>query len=388
MATSPDTEVCSSTPPAQLQRTHAQQSTPSLRTLSVPIGAKQPAGFKRTASVGAGLTRSISARDGREVGCVLRLATFNVLCPAYKRVEGGREAFYPEDYRKRHESILTFLKHHEPIDILCLQEYWFQEDLCRMYEEGFANHNVHTAQRPCRQDGLAIFMGPNIESIATREVNFKTIGCRIALMVHAIVYSNDTRVVVGNCIIATTHFSFPHGAEDEAAMLQQAIQLEEELTSFCEEQKCHTVIVTGDFNCNLESAPLQHLQQQGFQSMFGLKHSREAAVTHRSHRGDDVGVDFILLRSPPDPKALDVDVDGISTLPAYLGDETWPERFELSDHRPVVAKIAVGNEPSLASLTSFAPKRADTRKEGTVTVAAETDTVAVTVQADITMTSK
>eukprot|EP00049_Salpingoeca_infusionum_P007274 m.118185 g.118185 ORF g.118185 m.118185 type:complete len:453 (+) comp13647_c0_seq4:86-1444(+) len=255
-----------------------------------------------------------------------------------------RESERPELYRKRHEAILSFLEHHQPLDILCLQEYWFNKDFRALYETNFKQHRCYTLKRPDpKQDGVAIFVGPHLQTIATRSVHFETEGERVALLLHLRIRDTSMCDVLGDVIVANTHLIFPHDMHSNEVQVEQVRQLTQAISEFEQEQGVYTSIITGDFNSDAFSPPLQFLYSQGFESLFGHLHQRELAVTHLSHRGDELGVDFVLFRSTQ--HAPGFEVHNAAVLPENIGDETWPEQFKLSDHRPVVVDLWCSHPP-------------------------------------------
>ena len=65
----------------------------------------------------------------------LKITTFNLLAPCYKRKSYGRESTFEQDWRKRLNELLVFLeKDLSSSDIICFQEYWSGEIYCRILE--------------------------------------------------------------------------------------------------------------------------------------------------------------------------------------------------------------------------------------------------------------
>ena len=63
-------------------------------------------------------------------------------------------------------------------------------------------------------------------------------------------------------------------------------------------------------------------------------------VSHRTHREEQLGVDHVFLRVGGTER-LRLEVYDTSVLPETLPCSAWVESFQLSDHRPVRATVAV-----------------------------------------------
>ena len=80
----------------------------------------------------------------------LTVSTFNLLCPAYRRLAGEsvREEAYPDVYMERNRAILEL-----PLwesDIICAQEFWYaNREVFDMYVEALQGRfRMHGLQRP------------------------------------------------------------------------------------------------------------------------------------------------------------------------------------------------------------------------------------------------
>ena len=93
--------------------------------------------------------RLLRSRSVRASANELTVSTFNLWCPAYRRVDGDeevREAEFPELYMPRHREILG-LDVWNTSDIVCCQEFWFgSQDVFDLY--------VNTLQPCFKMHGL------------------------------------------------------------------------------------------------------------------------------------------------------------------------------------------------------------------------------------------
>jgi len=128
-------------------------------------------------------------------GPQLNVATFNLLCPAYRRVRTGdddvRESQFPALYERRVERILAL----EPLwsaDIVCAQEFWYgsesyMEKMVTALESRFVMHGM---QRPRisetvpRPDGLFMAISREWEVLHEADLNFEDAAGRCAQILH------------------------------------------------------------------------------------------------------------------------------------------------------------------------------------------------------------
>lgn len=294
------------------------------------------------------LSDSAACRDAVRTGPVrfsnMSVATFNVLAPCYKAVgSGDLESNHPELYTRRHRAIADFIKSMGPIDVLCLQEWWFQKDVQHIYKDALeSTHQLFPFKRPFfKQDGLMIAVANHITVKDSRYITFEDRGLRCAILLHVQVPGPQPDAAPVDMIIANTHLTFPHDDEDERVRCRQGVHLRETLHQYSLERSGHAdmpTIVMGDFNGVAESGLGIDYADNGFVSSFSEVHTREAGCSHRSHRGEEVGVDFVWMRSPsvlhPQRATL---------LPSNVCDAAWPTEFDLSDHRPVYVDYLVAH---------------------------------------------
>lgn len=103
------------------------------------------------------------------------------------------------------------------------------------------------------------------------------------------------------------------------------------------------LLLTGDFNTQLECTTdyvYAKVIERGFASSFAAVNGREPLVTHSNHRGECVPVDFVFYSD--DAGASVKWTPTFSTLlPTHHSDQTWPDEFTLSDHRPVLSVFEI-----------------------------------------------
>lgn len=123
----------------------------------------------------------------------LKIVTFNILAPCYKKVSrGGCEGDWPDLFLGRNEQICRTLLDSQA-DLICLQEFWFSNPLLRdLYEKQLCSGDGPYEMRylgrtssgaQTRKDGLAVFVKKDrllIEDV--QEILFHDCGDRVALM--------------------------------------------------------------------------------------------------------------------------------------------------------------------------------------------------------------
>ena len=135
-----------------------------------------------------------------EKDVTLKMVTFNILAPIYKRITtpAGSKAFesdYPELFLERNMKIcLELLDTHA--DIICLQEFWSGSDVLKqLYIDYLCKPNAHndspysmriltrTSYWRSRGDSIAIFVkNDSLEIQDVQEILFHDCGDRVALM--------------------------------------------------------------------------------------------------------------------------------------------------------------------------------------------------------------
>ncbi|XP_059627772.1 uncharacterized calcium-binding protein At1g02270-like isoform X2 [Cornus florida] len=247
-------------------------------------------------------------------GCV-SCTTFNILAPIYKRLNGENcESECRELWLSRNQSILDRLLDVKS-SIICLQEFWVRnEELVRMYENGLKDAGYVTyrlARTNNRGDGLLTAVHQNnFRVLNYRECQFNDIGDRVAQLLHVellVSLQNESADIVKGAIVVNTHLIFPHDSSYCFLRLKQVYKILQYIESYCHENHLPPVpiILCGDWNGSKKGNVYKFLRSQGFISSYDTAHcytdndeNSFKWVSHRNHRGDICGVDFIWLLNP------------------------------------------------------------------------------------------
>ena len=256
----------------------------------------------------------LQARDERSVSCT----TFNILAPIYKRMdsENGRESQNRANWFSRNEKIIDRLLG-DRSSIICLQEVWLGNDeLVNMYEKrlGDANYTLFKLARTNnRGDGLLTAVHRNYFCVLNhRELLFNDFGDRVAQLLHVesaipFLQNRSSSYVQQQSLIVNTHLVFPHDHSLSIVRLKQVYKILQYIEAYQEEHKLGPmpIILCGDWNGSKRGQVYKFLRSQGFVSSYDTAHqysdSEEDAhkwVSHRNHRGNICGVDFIWLLNP------------------------------------------------------------------------------------------
>eukprot|EP01129_Flabellula_baltica_P002185 TRINITY_DN12029_c0_g1_i1.p1 TRINITY_DN12029_c0_g1~~TRINITY_DN12029_c0_g1_i1.p1 ORF type:complete len:290 (-),score=63.27 TRINITY_DN12029_c0_g1_i1:51-887(-) len=263
------------------------------------------------------------------------LCTWNILAPCFKRMidsDGyiSRESLYPNLFIPRMNEIIDVVTQY---DVICIQEFWFGPEgftgyfVDRMRELGYVYHGV---KRSYRDDGVAMFVREVSVSVERVEVFDILLGDRVGLVAHLKVGKQS--FVVGN-----VHLTFPYTEEEAFYWRKQQMQFfMKKAKRFAGRVGCRVpVIVCGDFNSpNVpDDNVLSYLKSEHFSSCYKWR----GFVSHRNHEKEDMGADFIVLKD----KNTKLSVGESYLYPRSLSENTWPEKFELSDHRPIVCNFSL-----------------------------------------------
>ncbi|KAK8636165.1 hypothetical protein V6N13_004873 [Hibiscus sabdariffa] len=242
--------------------------------------------------------------------------TFNILAPIYKRLDQQNQSVRESDFRAfwlaRNERIVDWLLY-ESSSIICLQEFWVgNEELVQMYEQrlGAAGYDTFKLARTNnRGDGLLIAVHKEYFRILNyKELLFNDFGDRVAQLLHVqsvIPFSQNTDDDnEQEILIVNTHLLFPHDSSLSVVRLHQVYKILQYLETYQRENKLShaPVILCGDWNGSKRGHVYKFLRSQGFVSSYDIAHkytdSDHKWVSHRNHRGNICGVDFIWLRNP------------------------------------------------------------------------------------------
>ncbi|PPS18720.1 hypothetical protein GOBAR_AA01849 [Gossypium barbadense] len=220
----------------------------------------------------------------------LSCTTFNILAPIYKRLDQQNQNVRESDFRAfwlaRNERIVDWLLY-ESSSIICLQEFWVgNEELVQMYEQRLGASGYDTfklARTNNRGDGLLTAIHKEYSRVLNyRELLFNDFGDRVAQLLHVqsvipFLQNNDDSMQQ-EILIVNTHLLFPHDSSLSIVRLHQEFWVgNEELVQMYE----------------------QRLGASGYDTFkLARTNNRGDWVSHRNHRGNICGVDFIWLRNP------------------------------------------------------------------------------------------
>ncbi|KAA8549925.1 hypothetical protein F0562_001609 [Nyssa sinensis] len=249
------------------------------------------------------------------LGC-FSCTTFNILAPIYKRLDGKNcESEFRELWCGRNESILDRLLNLKSA-IICLQEFWMgNEELVGMYEKRLGDTGYVTyklARTNNRGDGLLTAVHQNhFHVLNYREVLFHDIGDRVAQLLHVelLVHSSQDQLakMEKEALVVNTHLIFPHDSSYCFLRLKQVYKILQYIESYCHEYQLPPVpiILCGDWNGSKKGNVYKFLRSQGLVSSYDSAHhytdnGEDSCkwVSHRNHRGNVCGVDFIWLLNP------------------------------------------------------------------------------------------
>ncbi|PIN20985.1 Transcriptional effector CCR4-related protein [Handroanthus impetiginosus] len=254
-----------------------------------------------------------SIKDPTCVSCT----TFNILAPIYKRLSqedpNYRESDVKDFWLNRNKRILDCLLC-ERASIICLQEFWVgNEELVNIYDKrlGDAGYNIFKLARTNnRGDGLLTAVHKDhFRIINHRELLFNDFGDRVAQLLHAELIKPFSQCLNDNThqeiLIVNTHLLFPHDSTLCLERLRQVYKVVHYVESYQQENKLNPlpILLCGDWNGSKSGHVYRFLRSQGFVSSYDAAHLYTDAdahkwVSHRNHRGNICGVDFIWLLNP------------------------------------------------------------------------------------------
>ncbi|KAL1220310.1 putative calcium-binding protein [Cardamine amara subsp. amara] len=283
----------------------------------------------------SGILSSLSGRTNNKAVSVMRLnsnlasmvepniscTTFNILAPIYKRIDKQNHSIRESDFGAlwfdRNQRILDMLLH-ERSSVICLQELWVgNKELVKMYHErlGSAGYTIfELARTNGRGDGLLTAIHKDYFKLVNyRELLFNDFGDRVAQLLHVksvIPFPlNGKQDVQQEVIIVNTHLLFPHHSSLSIVRLHQVYKILEYLEAYLKENKLNhmPIILCGDWNGSKRGHVYKFLRSQGFVSSYDDAHQYTDSdahrwVSHRNHRGNICGVDFIWLCNPSDSR--------------------------------------------------------------------------------------
>ncbi|EPS67210.1 hypothetical protein M569_07556, partial [Genlisea aurea] len=244
--------------------------------------------------------------------------TFNILAPIYKRLNRGDPNCRESDVRRywldRNQKILDWLLC-ERSSIICLQEFWVgNEELVHIYDKrlGDAGYiSFKLARTNNRGDGLLTAVHKDhFRVINHRELLFNDFGDRVAQLLHVELITpfsqNRNNNIRQEIIIVNTHLLFPHNSSLCLERLRQVVyKILKHVESYQRENKLNPlpILLCGDWNGSKRGHVYEFLRSQGFESSYDTAHQYtdddvQKWISHRNHRGNICGVDFIWLLNP------------------------------------------------------------------------------------------
>lgn len=275
----------------------------------------------------------------------LRVATFNVLAPCYNWISGwcGRsESSKPDLYLPRFHAIIELITSQKPcIDVVCLQEFWFHDDVMDLFDSQLDKKYriVKLKRTGFKMDGLAILVDRSINIMAVSPIHFNDMNRRVALLVHLLLPED------GEVILMTTHLTYCSNYIDQYLRMSQIKKVKNEIESYQKKNNLEhvPVLLAGDFNGCPEDAVYNHVIESGFMSSYKTVHNREPGVTHRVYNGEEILVDYIFYRTSS-PSSLVPRQSMV--LPEEYSDKEWPKEFTLSDHRMIMTEFELHSQDS------------------------------------------
>ncbi|PNT50355.1 hypothetical protein POPTR_002G182500v4 [Populus trichocarpa] len=242
--------------------------------------------------------------------------TFNILAPIYKRLDQKNQSVRESNFRavwlSRNQKILNWLLH-ERSSIICLQEFWVgNEELVHMYQQSLGDAGYVTfqlARTNNRGDGLLTAVRKDCFTVLNcREVLFHDCGDRVAQLLHvqsALPFSQNRKgTAQQEFLIVNTHLLFPHDSCLSVVRLDQVYKILQYVEQYQRENKLNLmpILLCGDWNGSKSGHVYKFLRSQGFVSSYDIAHQYTDSyadahrwVSHRNHRGNICGVDFIWL---------------------------------------------------------------------------------------------
>ncbi|KAF8395439.1 hypothetical protein HHK36_019385 [Tetracentron sinense] len=181
------------------------------------------------------------------------------------------------------------------------------------------NLKLQVCSNPCAEPPL-IFLVTGLltavhrnhfQVLNSRDLLFNDFGDRVAQLLHVELVMHFSQIHAINrekeALVVNTHLLFPHNSSYCFHRLQQVYKILRYIESYCDEYHLPPVpiILCGDWNGSKRGHIYKFLRSQGFVSSYDIAHhytdSDEDAhkwVSHRNHRGNVCGVDFIWLLNP------------------------------------------------------------------------------------------
>jgi len=283
----------------------------------------------------------------------LTVSTFNLWCPAYRRMPGQpdsvRESQYPETYMQRNRAILELPVWAES-DVICCQEFWYSNpDVFNLYVRALGGrYRMHGLQRPGgpdgarRPDGLFMAIAREWDVVHESDIDFEDAAGRCAQLLHlrrsaaASQQQSDAlgggqAASIDEILVANVHLLFPHNEASARIRVREVHKLLAYLDLYKRRlARPPPTLICGDFNGDSDSKVVQFLRRYGWQCSYSHV-SGQPWVSHYTHENEAKGVDYVaelrprtyspppfppsLLAAPHTPRRLTPDGFGRRTPP-------------------------------------------------------------------------
>ncbi|KAF4356601.1 hypothetical protein F8388_006345 [Cannabis sativa] len=163
----------------------------------------------------------------------------------------------------------------------------------------------------CRERLLTAVHKDFFRVLNSRELHFNDCGDRVAQLLHVELASpisqcrNNDPITNQEILIVNTHLLFPHDSSLCLVRLHQVYKILQCVESYQKENNLNSmpIILCGDWNGSKRGHVYKFLRSLGFVSSYDTAHQYDDAdahkwVSHRNHRGNICGVDFIWLLNP------------------------------------------------------------------------------------------
>lgn len=303
-----------------------------------------------------------------------RVATYNILCPAYRRMGNARESEDEDCWKSRLARVVHDLKQTNA-DVLCLQEVWLaNEEATDILKQALdeAGYDTYTTKRTshwnAREDGLLTATRRSFAQVIDQvDIPFNDCGDRTAQLVWLKLHGG------GQVAVVNLHLLFPHNANSTVIRLRETFKLLEFLEAW--RQPNIPFVALGDWNGSERGRVQRFLRSQGWVSALkscGISSTDDEEtdewISHVNHHGELVGVDHVLVLNPSvaDTKDLAADwrravvammeaqlvQDGVCTTDEAFSafDDNRNGVMDISEFRAMVERLGCTGEGSIGLL--------------------------------------
>lgn len=253
----------------------------------------------------------------------VRVVTWNLLAPCWKRTGDGLEEDDEPVWRERLQQQFALLDEIDP-DVLLLQEWWHESAAySALWEEWASQRRMSLSFLPRtsgKPDGCAAFVAESFSAgcVTLDALSFADMGDRVVQM---------CRVSDGggcNWLFANTHLTFPHRNDHDPTMRRhQGRKLGEAMAALRVAEPSLRVVLAGDFNGSVTDDAVRAVVDLSGLELHGVEEE-----THRDHRGGSISCDFVLTTGLRSSEVRLAGQAGCLGTPDFC-----------SDHRPLVVVL-------------------------------------------------